>query len=315
MRSFAFAVAALCWLAVPAAGLMAQTGSGLFQAAVDVPGTTVERVEGELLLPATGDVDAVIIFISRGLSKDAFESAEWRRSCARVRCGLLHARIVGPERPPVPTAQQVIRNAEVGGARGLVSLLDSLAALSGHEALTRVPLIIWGFSAAGNFGVTFAAAHPGRTAAFVRYHSSLRDLPVDIGRLVGIPALILAGERDDVAGVEDSEQFWLAGRAQGAPWTYVLEPGAEHYAAPEDFNHSVELQIAWVEAVLRQRIGPGGELQGIGPRVGLLGDHATGEYFERSGAEAPRRTSWLPDERTAREWQRRSASRLSRRIK
>jgi hypothetical protein len=273
-----------------------------FKASVSVPGTTVERVEGEVVLPSSGRVTSVVVFIFRGLSEHAFQSQQWRQSCARVHCALLHARIVGPERDPTPYPQQVVRNASLGGGRGLLALIDTLAIISDHAELRTAPLVFWGHSAAGNFGITFAVDYPQRTAAFIRHHSSMRGLGTDHNALKGIPALIVAGERDDVAGFQDSEQFWLAGRQLGAPWAYVLEEGVAHRTEPKQFDEALELQVAWVEGMLKHRLRGTG-LKSISAGMGFIGDHDTAMYGRAASTAATPRSSWLPDEATARQWQ------------
>jgi hypothetical protein len=294
-------ICAFAALAPPLAAQQATT----FKASVSVPGTTVERVEGEMVMPAPGPVTSVVVFIFRGLSEHAFQSPQWRRSCARVNCAMLHARIVGPERDPTPYAQQVVRNAALGGGRGLLALIDTLAIISDHPELRTVPLVFWGHSAAGNFGVTFAAAYPERTTAFVRHHSSMRGITTDHNSLKEIPALIIAGERDDVAGFQDSEQFWLAGRQHSAPWTYVLEAGVAHRTAPKQFDDALELQVAWVEGMLKHRLRQSG-LKSISADVGFIGDHNTAGYGPAARGAATSRSSWLPDEATAQQWQTRA---------
>ena len=291
-------IGAIVLLAGPARAQQTNT----VKATVLVPGTTVERVEGELVIPTSGRISAAVVFIFRGLSEHAFQSAKWRASCERSGCAMLHVRIVGPERDPTPYAQQVVRNAALGGGRGVLALLDTLAAISKHSELRNVPMVFWGHSAAGNFGITFGAANPARTAGFVRHHSSMRDLPVDHDAIREIPALIVAGERDDVAGVEDSEQFWLAGRQRGAPWTFVLEPGIAHRTEPKQFDESLELQIAWVEGMLKHRVTEA-RVRPIAAGGALVGDHHTASYARSTRTVAVSRSSWIPDEGTAILWQ------------
>lgn len=290
-----------CVLATGAAEASGQPRPVL-EAAVSVPGTAVERVAGTLHVPDAARINSVVVFIARGPSTQAFEDPAWRASCDTLGCAMLHLEITSAGGQAGSSPQQAIRDAAAGGARGLLTILDTLAVRSGLDELRHVPLVIWGFSAAGNFPVTFAALHPERTAAIVRYHSNMRDTPVQIGLVRGIPALIIAGERDAVAGVEDSERFWLAGRGDGAPWTYVLQPGAEHFPAPEGFRASSELQISWIAGVLGQRVTSEGTLREISDPDGLSGDHVTARIFETADGTLSPRTSWLPDTRTAREW-------------
>lgn len=220
---------------------------------VRVPGTTVEWVRGSVLVPNSTDrLQCAVVLVSRGVSAAFYERPDLRQLVLGNRCALAHVRIVGPERPPTPPAEQVVRNAAIGGGRGLLDLLEQVGRTTGHPELDSVPLLLWGFSAAGNFGVSFAATHPERTLGFVRYHSNMRGLAVDLSHLGGFPALIVAGENDDVAGVADSRDFYHQGREHGAEWTFLLEPDMPHYPEGAEFDASVARMLPWIEQVLKR---------------------------------------------------------------
>ena len=218
---------------------------------VQVPGSAVEWVSGAVLLPATDDrLECGVVLISRGVSAALYESADLRQLVARNRCALAHVRIVGPTRQAAPPVEQIVRNAAIGGGRGVLDLLARVGRTVQRPELDSVPLLVWGFSAAGTFGVTFAESYPDRTLGFIRYHSHARGLSADYARLSEFPALIMAGEDDRVAGVSDSEEFYQAGRDQGADWSFILEPGMPHYPEGEQMEGSIGVMLPWIEKVL-----------------------------------------------------------------
>lgn len=218
---------------------------------VRVPGSSVELVRGSVVLPAAEErLGCAVVLVSRGVSALLYETPVFRELVLTRRCALAHVRIVGPERPPTPPAEQVVRNAAIGGGRGLLDLLARVGRRAGHPELDSVPLLLWGFSAAGNFGVSFAASHPERTLGFVRYHSNMRGLSVDFSGLSDFPALIVAGELDEVAGVTDSQDFYREGREHGAAWTFLLEPDMPHYPEGGAFAASVARMLPWIAEVL-----------------------------------------------------------------
>jgi hypothetical protein len=94
-----------------------------------------------------------------------------------------------------------------------------------HPEPNDAALALSGWSAPGNFATT-AALHPERTVAFIRYHSHLREAPLDVNALKQIPALFIAGGKEEVAGTDDAEALWKRGRSVDAPWTFAIEPGA-----------------------------------------------------------------------------------------
>ena len=221
---------------------------------IQVPGTRVEWVKGSMIAPETPDrIRCVIVLLARGVSSLVYESGSWRKFSSRERCPLVHLEVVGRREPTASIAQQVIRNAGIGGADGVVRLLHQFGRRSGRAEMDSVPIIIWGFSAAGSFAVTFAALHPDRTLGFIRYHSHLRNLSFEVESAAKVPGLIVAGEDDAVAGVTDSENFWQSGREQGAPWLFVLEPGLPHYPEEEAFERSSLMMLSWVQTILRLR--------------------------------------------------------------
>src|SRR5262249_13382840 len=155
----------------------------------------------------------------------------------------------------------------------------------------------------GNFGTTFAALYPERTVAFIRYHSHLRGAPLDVDAVKNIPALLIAGGKDETAGSDDAEALWRSGRSAGAPWTFAIDPQEAH-ANEASVVSSHELILPWIAAIIRLRLATGSaRLQPIGRDGGWFGDGRTGDFapgatFAGQKAEA----SWLPDEAAARGW-------------
>jgi len=274
---------------------------------VPVPGRT-DSASVELFLPPGDErIRGVVVFVNRGIDEHAFDNREWRAMCARARCAMMRLLMPMQEdnvRPPA----QLIRNAAVGGGQTLLAVLARLARESGHSELADVGVLLWGFSAAGNFGPTFAQWRPDRTLGFISYHSHMRGIPVDVPRIAGIPALFIAGGADSLAGVEDAERSWRAGRAANAPYAFVVHPRRVHVTV-EGLLDASHLMRGWIEAVLRARgpvDGVGSGLTSLRPiqrEAGWLADAVTGEiarYADYGGDRAA--ASWLPDEPTALEW-------------
>jgi hypothetical protein len=102
----------------------------------------------------------------------------------------------------------------------------------------------------------------------------------------------------------DPEILWRDGRSMGAPWTFTIQPNAQH-GERQYFEKARELMIPWMTAVLRQRLSADGRsLLPLADRSAWLGNNQTGDvapYASYSGAKAE--ASWLPDEASARGWQ------------
>ncbi len=276
------------------------------------------KAEGTLFLPREVDqLRAVIVVMNWGISQHVYEDPQWRNLSEALASGLLHVRIsnigssvrtrvspsgrIVPDLPPVANPQ---RNATIDGVSdAFLSLLDRFAEESGHQEVRSAPLLFWGHSAAGGFGATFAALHPARTIAFVRYHSHLRGLALDMKVVTQMPALVFAGRNDETAGVEDIQGLWKSGRSMGAPWTFSLRSDAPH-SSVEAFKKANDLTIPWIAAVFRQRLAPRGPgLRPVSDGSAWMGDHQTLEislHGSLSGSKT--NASWLPDETSARAW-------------
>jgi hypothetical protein len=304
--SYAAAVAAtigICWLAVGSAE--AQVAGSEMAAAVNLSSQDA-WADGELFIPEGVDhVRCVVVVIDWGLGQDQYVDRELREALGSIECGLLQLRIRNiRSRPRGREAQLIVRDASEGGAQGLVALADAFADGFGRPELSDVPFVFWGHSAAGTFGLTFAGLYPERTLAFVRYNSHLRDLPVDMAVVTGIPGLLIAGEMDQVAGTEDARNLWAAGRAAGAPWALAIQPGSPH-GSVEFLSASNALLIPWLQAVVERRVDPRGSgLRPISKATGWLAEEGTGRVRAHLDADsATSHASWLPDEASAHGWQ------------
>lgn len=268
------------------------------------------KVEGRLFLPQeVARVRSVIVLVNSGTSWDGLAASlypdpELRKLSATLDSSLLLLRITEINQN---TRLDFVRDAGAGAADALLALLDRLAVESGHPELKNAALLLWGHSRAGSFAGGFAALHPQRTIAFVRYHSGVGGLLGEINILSHLPALILKAGKDQIVTREDSElveSLWMNARSLGAPWTFAVEPDATHQD-PADVKHANELLIPWITTVVRQRVPPdGGPLRVVPAESGWLGNNRTGAFasygtFSGSQSEA----SWLPDETTARGWQ------------
>jgi hypothetical protein len=284
------------------------------------------KAEGTLFLPReVSQFRAVIVVINWGpLSQYLYEDPQWRKLSEALASSLLHVRIshigsgaktrVTPGGRIVPDLAPVTRperNAALDGvADAFLTLLGRFAEETGHQELKVAPMLLWGHSAGGSFGATFAALHPGRTIAFVRYHTHQRGLPLDMKVVTQIPALLFAGRNDETAGVEDIQELWMSGRSMGAPWTFALRSDAPHRSV-EALKKANDLAIPWITAVIRQRVTPSGTgLRPVSDSAAWIGDHKTLEIASHgsfSGSKTD--ASWLPDETSARAWRVVSAAR------
>ena len=253
---------------------------------------------------------AIIVLVEQGprsplAAQGRFGDMAWRSLAEDCECALLYLRLDTIRAFPSDTSQisNALRNAALGGGEVLIELIQELSRETDRPELAAAPIVFWGWSAAASFGTTFAQQYPGRTAAFIRYHTQLRGVPADISILKNIPALLIAGAKDETAGTSDAQALWRSGRAVGAPWTFAIEPDASH-GSEAAMMASHQLILPWIRAVVAQRTTAGkSTLRPVTDAVGLMGNNRTTEVtssvaFAGNKADA----SWLPDEVTADGW-------------
>lgn len=269
------------------------------------------KVEGTIFLPASlAHIHSVMVLINSGDSWNGaaatlFPDPTFRALASTLESSLLLLRVTNISQG---ARMGFVANAGAGSADGLLLLLDRFAVESGHQELTSAPLLLWDHSAAGNFAASFAALHPDRTLALVRYHSGGGGLPgADMSGLSKLPALVFEAGKDQILTRADREAgrtVWDYARAAGAPWTFVLEPDATHQD-PADIKKANQVLFPWITATVRRRVSAdGGSLRIVSERSAFLGNNSTGDFaLYDAFTGSKERASWLPDEAAARGWQ------------
>ncbi len=80
--------------------------------------------------------------------------------------------------------------------------------------------------------------------------------PVEQASSASAPTMIIQGEKDRTAPVEDTQRFLAKLSAAGVPTKLVLLPGAGHMV-PDEIAHTAEL-ADWFDAYLKPRAAPAG---------------------------------------------------------
>lgn len=282
-----------------------------FATAFNIPQRDV-KVEGTLFVPPNvGRIRSVIVLLNSGTSWDGMGGAfypnpDLRKLAERLECALLLPRFTTILRESSPVG--ILTNARLGGADGILMLLARLAQESAHPEIKDAPLLLWAHSRTGQLAATFAALHPRRTIALVRYHTG--DLGLggpDLTTLTQIPVLLMeqgiSPSLNIETGLTTEKTAWKAGRAAGAPWTWAVEPDAVHQNS-ETLKPANALVIPWIAAVLRQRLsGSASGLRLVTENSAWLGDTATGKAAPAAAFAGPKRdANWLPDEESAHGW-------------
>ncbi len=178
----------------------------------------------------------------------------------------------------------------------LFDAVAQAAALTGRPELTEAPLVVYGVSGGGPQATGLTQRNPGRVAAL------FLKVPVSAGPLTGqalsVPAYMVLAELDAFVNNAMLTATFQTHRAAGAPWAMALERGVPHHSLSPAQR---ELTVGWMRAILP--IGAAGPFHANPPKVGWLGDPATGQISPvRAFRGDPSDASWFPTRPLADAW-------------
>lgn len=197
--------------------------------------------------------------------------------------------------------------------RVFAAALQDAATRSGHPELVNAPFVAWGFSNGGQMTYGLSRLLPDRAIAFITNKGGFYETGIGSDPLA-VPSIWMAGQLDNENNRRATiESLYEAGRAAGAPWSWVEERNLAH--SP---GNSESLAFPFFDAVIAQRypVDPANvptvnsppALAAVDQSAGWLVDqeHAawsTGYLDIRPAAgfvgDALLK-GWLPDEATAR---------------
>jgi dienelactone hydrolase len=188
----------------------------------------------------------------------------------------------------------------------VLAALDTVASRSDRPELAQAPLLIRGISAGGPEAYGFTLRRPGRVIGFML---AISDKPSSVRtpEAQSVPGYVLLAEFDSVVSNPDLISFFASNRAEGARWSFAIEPGATHDTTS---NRSRSLTVGWMNAIVGLRLPPSTtpgapvDLNPIAETSGWLGNLTTfaiAAYADYT--DNPLEASWFPSQQTAQFWQ------------
>jgi pimeloyl-ACP methyl ester carboxylesterase len=118
--------------------------------------------------------------------------------------------------------------ADRGSGRALLDALADLEIQSGLPGLSRLPLLLWGHSAGGQFNYGFACFRPEQVLGYCAIKGGFYPMePQEETRRV--PALFLAGEKDEPHRRDGLQKVFMNLSEGGKnPASFVVEPNSGH---------------------------------------------------------------------------------------
>jgi dienelactone hydrolase len=134
-----------------------------------------------------------------------------------------------------------------GSGQALLDAVAYLAKKAGHPELATAPLLLWGFSAGGEFNYEFACWKPDRVLAFVVNKGGyyFTHLAPDATREV--PGLFFIGGKDDEFRIHSIQGIFAVNRQAGAKWKLIIEPEYGH-----ELGKSRELALEFFDQAIAQ---------------------------------------------------------------
>jgi poly(3-hydroxybutyrate) depolymerase len=280
--------------------LGAQAPTGLTFDETMPPGGNYEKAAFRLWVPSdAGPVRAVVVLVpgSNGDGRPEAGDTGWQAFAARHHLALVACQFTDKRHEQAFIEEYV--NVSKGSGQALIDAVTALAARSAHPEIARVPFLLWGMSAGGQFNYEFAAWRPERVLAFVVnkggiYYTALAPRPSR-----SVPGIFFVGEKDLWSRNDTISGIFAVNRRAGALWALAEEPGAAHIV-----GRSREMTMLFFEDVLALRLddGRGGALKILTEKDGVVGDITAKAVNAGADGGATGPTAWLPTERVARAW-------------
>jgi len=289
-----------------AIALMLVWSTGAWADALDMT-CEVKAAEGEnyaraffrLWLPQEADTLRGLVVLVPGLNENGLYLADvetWRVFAREERFGLVACYFQG-------RLGRMYQLAGNGSAQGLLRALETFAAWGRREDLKDAPLLLWGHGAGGEYCYGFAAWAPERVIAFASVRGQhYRSVPRS--ETWGVPAVLVAGEKDSLKRLQGMTNAFFRNRPRGALWCLAIELDAH-----DEVGRSADLVIPFFKSVAARRLPKMNrsltysDLEGIEESDGWVADIRTKEMASWNEYLGPReRAVWLPDAAFAQAW-------------
>jgi len=192
-----------------------------------------------------------------------------------------------------------------GSGQALLDMLSIFAKQSGHTELNYAPLVLWGFSAGGEFNYEFVCWKPERVIAFIVNKGGIYYTALASEEAQNVPGIFFIGENDLELRTNVVKGIFTINRRFGALWAFVEESGVGH-----EIGISQEMAIIFFDDIIDRRLPeklqPNSNkitLQALLESDGLIGDLKTCKYENyATWLLKDYATSWLVNVKVANVW-------------
>ena len=262
------------------------------------PGNNYDKAEFRLWLPpGTTAVRAILVLVpgSNGDGRPMADDPVWQAFAAKQNLAIVACRFT--DKPHEQSFIEEYVNVSQGSGQALLDVLGTFAAKARRPELARVPFLMWGMSAGGQFNYEFTAWKPERVAAFVLNKGGIYYSALVSRAARSVPGVLFIGGKDIAFRNDTIRGLFAVNRRAGALWALAEEPGIAHAV-----GQSRDFALTFFADVLPLRLGPDGSLREVPATPAALGDFAArtaGPPADKPPAEP---TAWLLTNRVARAW-------------
>ena len=160
------------------------------------PGRNYKAAEFRFWSPPRGISARYVLVLSTGIDADGrpmVGDAAWRTLATQVGAVLIGVRFVNKKGSSLSDAYTQARH---GSGKALHDAIKVFAARVERPEIVRAPLLLWGFSAGGQFNYTFVAWKPEQVAAFIVNKGGIYPDEALPAAARHVPGLFLLGRQD-----------------------------------------------------------------------------------------------------------------------
>ena len=197
------------------------------------------------------------------------------------------------------------RDASKGSGEILLKSIEKYSQEISNKNINELPLLLYGFSAGGQYNFEFASWKPERVISYVVNKGGYYDTAVTSSDTQKVPGIFFIGEDDLYYRNNLILGIYSANRSQGANWTLITEKDTKH--SPKN---SKDLSISFFESIMTKRLKDNKlvEINSDNPILGFP-KRKTFEFFDKidktefnNWGKLKSLTIWLPDENFANIW-------------
>lgn len=182
-----------------------------------------------------------------------------------------------------------------GSARTLDEALNYFEEKLPAQGLSKLPLLMWGHSAGGQYNHGMACYWPERILGYCAIKGGYYPME-PIEGTASVPALYIAGENDAprrISGIHEAFKQILKNTPQPAPLAFAVEPNSGHEPA-----QSAKLVAPFFSKLIEQRLYdqpvPYDQMKPVKVNKQTLTEHLSNPHITFSDDEV----SWMPDAQT-----------------